>query len=86
MSSMVRRDAGLIVLRADDLAAFGVGAGDVGRGAVAADVVPAGLRIVFDGEEAGVLPKPAVADGVNNSAHGQIVVGRHRRRGSACRA
>jgi len=45
--------------------------GGVGSSAIAADVVPTVLRIIFDGENAGVLPKHAVADGIDDVAEGR---------------
>ena len=47
----------LVVLRADGRAAFGVRADDISRRAITADVIPAVLRIVLDGENAGVRPE-----------------------------
>src|SRR5206468_4047473 len=69
------KEAGLVVLAGDDAAVARVRADDIGGGAVAADVVPAGLRVVFDGENAGLRPEPAAAEGFNDLAHGEVVVG-----------
>src|SRR6267378_7787287 len=68
------QETGLVVLGADDLVAFGVGADDVGGGAETADMVPAILRVILDGEDAGVLPKTAVAEGIDDLAESQVVV------------
>ena len=54
------QEAGRVVLRADDGAAFGVGADGESRRAVAADVVPAGLRIVLNGEDRHLVPELAI--------------------------
>ena len=65
-----------------------VGADDHGHGAMAIDVVEAVLRIVLDDENARVAPELAVADGLDDSPEGQVVVG-HRgggRRRSRSRA
>ena len=59
----------------DDGAAFGVGAGDEAHGAKATDMVPAGLGVVFDGDDAGLGPVSAVADGFDDAAEGKVVVG-----------
>ena len=56
------QQAGLVILRADDLAAFGVRADDVGRVAVGAHVVPSVLRVVLNGKDAGLFPKAASAE------------------------
>ena len=69
------QQAGVIVLRADDGVALGLGAGDIGRGAIAADVIPAILRIVLDGEQAGVRPEFAMAHGVDDLPQREVVVG-----------
>ena len=50
-------EAGGVVGGADDGSVFGPGAGEVSGGAVAADVIPAGLWIVFDGEDRHFLPE-----------------------------
>ena len=79
----------LVVLRVDDRAAFRERADDISRRAIAADVVPTVLRIVLDGENAGVRPKFAVAHCVNNLSERQIVVSHLRfrsRRIEFCRA
>ena len=81
---MRAENARLVVLGADDGVALGVGADDIGRRAIAADVVPAVLGVVLDGEDAGLRPEWAAADRLHDLPEGQIVV-RHlgRRRGRA---
>ena len=67
--------AGLVVVRAIDGFAAGVGADDLGDRAVAVDVVEAGLRVVFDDEDARLRPELAVADGFDDAAEGEVVIG-----------
>ena len=64
----------MIVLRADRHAAPRVRAGDVGRRAIAAHVVPPVLRVVLDHEDACLRPEPAAADGLDDLAEGEVVV------------
>ena len=70
-------DAGLVVEGADDLVAFGPGADDEQDGAMAIDVVPAVLRVVFVDEHGGGGPELAAADGLDDAAEGEVVVGEH---------
>ena len=42
-------------------------------------MIPAGLRIVFDREETGILPKLAARERFDDAAQGEIVVGDLRR-------
>ena len=58
-----------------DDAVLGVGADDLDRGAVAVDVVEAGLGVVLDDEDRRVLPVLAVRDRVDDLADREVVVG-----------
>lgn len=69
------QQAGLVVLGVNDGVSFGIGTGDIGGSAVAADVVPTILRVVFDGEDAGIGPEFGVADGFENFSERDVVVG-----------
>ena len=69
------QDARGVVLRADDRAALGVRADAKRDRAVAADVVPAGLRVVFDREDRHLLPELRSAEAFDDAAEGEIVVG-----------
>ena len=64
-----------VVLSTHSLPATGVGARHVRRGAIAADVIPACLGIVFDREDRHLRPESAVAERLHDSSEGQIVVG-----------
>ena len=80
ISSIVRRRLVVLYCVLTTCAALRVGAGDVGRGAVAAHVVPAVLRVVLDGEDRHLPPEGRVAEGLDDPAEGEVVVG-HGRRG-----
>src|SRR5439155_24221127 len=56
-------------------AAPGIRADDLDRGAVAVNVVLAGLTVVLDNEDRRVLPVRAVRDGVDDLAGREVVVG-----------
>ena len=64
-----------VVLGADDGSAPGVGARHVAGRAVAADMVPARLRIVLDGEDRHLRPELAVRQRLDDPAEGEVVVG-----------
>jgi len=53
------QQARLVVLCADGDTTFRVGAGHISGRAEAADVIRTGLRIILDGEDTGIPPKPA---------------------------
>jgi len=65
----------LIVKGADDLAALGVGADNQAQGAMAIDVIVAALGIILDDENDRIAPENAFADGFNDLAQGEIIVG-----------
>ena len=70
----------LVVELADHRAPLHVRADDQADRAMAVDVVPAVLGIVFIDEDRGLGPEAAVRDGLHEPAHGQVVVG-HQARG-----
>ena len=69
------QQARLVVLRAHHFAALRVRADHVTRRAITAHMIPAGLRIVFDGEDARLLPKLALAERLDDLAEREVVVG-----------
>ena len=69
-------EAGLVVAVVNDSVAARVRTGHVGGRSITADMVPTGLRIVFNAENAGVFPELAVAHGFNYFSQRQIVVRR----------
>ena len=76
------QDAGLVVERADDLAAFRVGADDEAERAVAIHMVVTALGIILDDEDDGVAAEAALGDGLDDAGRGR---GRCRRPGpGAC--
>ena len=58
-----------------------VGADDIARAAVTVHVVNTGLRIIFRDKDRRRRPDRAVADGVDKTANGQVVIGLHGCRG-----
>jgi len=51
--------AGVVILSGSPLFTFRIGADGVRRGPITADMVPTGLRVVLNREDAGLLPKTA---------------------------
>src|SRR5262249_31751295 len=62
----------------DDRMTFDVRTDGVGCRAVAADVVPTGLWVIFDRENRHVRPEFRVAEGLDDPAERQIIVGNTR--------
>src|SRR5262249_20200506 len=69
------QDAGGIVLRAADGTAFGPGAHDISCRAIAANMIPAGLWVVFDGKYSHGFPKICMTQGLDNLPKREVVVG-----------
>lgn len=77
------QDACGVVLRAYLNASLSVGAYDVGRSAIPADMVPAGLRVILDRENRHLAPELRSTQAFDNPTHGQVTVGHASRRGWA---
>src|SRR5689334_7344018 len=55
--------------------AAGVWADDVRSRSISANMIPAALRVIFNGKDARLRPETAVADGLDDAAKREVVIG-----------
>ena len=77
------QDACGVVLSAYLYTTLGVGAYDVGRRAIPADMVPAGLGVILDRKNRHLVPELRSTQAFDDPTHGQVTVGHAGRRGWA---